>query len=208
VAASLPWRAGQVALHAAGATGLEVLAPALAAGASAAGFHPLQLLAGGRATLAGCGVGIEAPDAGVRGELLALAADLGLRALSLEAGQRKLYHAGANLAASGVLAVLAQALEAWAVAGLTPQQGLELLLPLTEGALAAARERGLAGAVAGPVARGDAAVLRAQLAAFGEGDAGRLYRLLARRQLELARAAGRLDGDQINALLAVLAGGP
>ena len=47
VAAELPWRAGQVVLHASGATGLDVLAPARRGWErEVASFHPLQLFAG------------------------------------------------------------------------------------------------------------------------------------------------------------------
>lgn len=202
VAAELPWRAGQVVLHASGATGLDVLAPARAAGAEVAGFHPLQLFAGGPARLVGCGVGIEASSPALIAQLQALAEALGMQALVLRPETRLLYHAGANLAASGVLAVLAVAQRAWAQAGLPADEALRLLAPLTQGAIEAAAEKGLPGAVSGPVARGDVGVLRAQLAALGAGAP--LYTLLAREQLALARTAGRLTEAQAAAVEAVL----
>lgn len=203
VAAELPWRAGQVVLHASGATGLDVLAPARAAGADVAGFHPLQLFAGGRADLAGRGAGIEAASPALLVQLQALAEALGMQALVLRPETRLLYHAGANLAASGVLAVLAAAQQAWAQAALPADAALQLLAPLTQGALSAAAEKGLPGAVSGPVARGDAEVLRAQLLALG-ADA-QLYALLARQQLALARQGGRLTGEQAQVLATLLA---
>lgn len=206
VAAALPWRPGLVALHGAGATGLEVLVPARAAGAEVAGFHPLQLLAGGRAMLAGCGAGIEASSSELLAQLEALARDLGMVPLRLRPETRRLYHAGANLAASGVLAVLAEALQAWQLAGLDANDALPLLLPLTQGALAAAANRGLTGAVAGPVPRGDAGVLAAQLQALAAAPGGAgLYAELARRQLALAQQAGRLNDAQAEAISALLA---
>ncbi|MEO3693683.1 DUF2520 domain-containing protein [Roseateles paludis] len=205
VAETLPWRPGLVALHGAGATGLEVLAPAQAAGAEVAGFHPLQLLAGGRAVLAGCGAGIEASSTPLLAQLDALARDLGMVPLRLKPETRRLYHAGANLAASGVLAVLAEALQAWQLAGLEVDDALPLLLPLTQGALAAATSRGLAGAVAGPVPRGDVGVLAAQLQALAASPQGAgLYAELARRQLALAEQAGRLNDAQAQAIKAAL----
>jgi predicted short-subunit dehydrogenase-like oxidoreductase (DUF2520 family) len=204
-AAALPWRAGQLALHCSGATPLAALAPAPAA----AGFHPLKLLAGD-AGLAGAHVGIEAGDAH-RPALLALARALGLVPLPLPspmgADARAAYHGAANLAASGVLAVLAEAQALWASAGLAPAEALPALLPLTRGALDAALARGLAAAVSGPIARGDAGVLARHFEALAAAglDAG-LLRELGLRQLALATEAGRLDVAQATALRALLRG--
>jgi predicted short-subunit dehydrogenase-like oxidoreductase (DUF2520 family) len=194
-----------LALHCSGATPLDALAPAPAA----AGFHPLKLLAGD-AGLAGAHVGIEA-DAVHRPALEALALSLGLVPLRLPSPMpvqaRAAYHAAANLAASGVLAVLAEADALWRCAGLSADDALPALGPLAHGALDAAAARGLAGAVSGPVARGDVGVLarhRDALAAAGlEAD---LWRALGRRQLALAQASGRLDPAQVAALQAWLAG--
>ncbi|MEO6279816.1 DUF2520 domain-containing protein [Roseateles sp.] len=204
-AAALPWRTGQLALHCSGATPLTALAPAPAA----ASFHPLKLLAGD-ADLAGVHVGIEA-DGVRRRELQALAERLGLIPLILPspmgAQARAAYHAAANLAASGVLAVLAEASALWAAAGLAADDALPALLPLTRGALDTAALRGLAGAVSGPVARGDTRVLARHLEALASaGLDNDLLLALGRRQLALAEAAGRLGGPQVAALRALLAG--
>jgi predicted short-subunit dehydrogenase-like oxidoreductase (DUF2520 family) len=142
--------------------------------------------------------------------LQALAHALGLVPLALPAPMsaqaRAAYHAAANLAASGVLAVLAEASALWASTGLPADAALPALLPLTRGALDTAAVRGLAGAVSGPIARGDAGVLTRHLdalAAAGLGDD--LLLALGRRQLALAEAAGRLDERQVQALRGVLA---
>lgn len=204
VAAGLPWRPGQLALHCSGATPLSALAPAPAG----AGFHPLKLLAGD-AGLGGAHVGIEA-DAAHRPELDALARQLGMVPLALPspmtAQARAAYHAAANLAASGVLAVLAEAGALWSAAGLAGDQALAALMPLTRGALDTAATRGLAGAVSGPVARGDTGVLARHTAALADaGLESDLLLALGRRQLALAEAAGRLDVAQVTVLRALLA---
>ena len=202
-AAALPWAPGQLALHCSGATPLSALAPAPAA----AGFHPLKLLAGD-AGLAGAAVGIEAGPAQAPA-LMALALALGLRPLLLPSPMslqaRAAYHAAANLAASGVLAVLAEAQALWVSAGLTAGDALPALAQLTQGALDVARVRGLPGAVSGPVARGDAGVLARHLAALAQaGLPDDLMQALVQRQLALAQAAGRLTETQVTALQATL----
>lgn len=202
-AQGLPWQPGQLALHCSGATPLTTLAAAPAA----AGFHPLKLLAGD-AGLAGCWVGIEAGPAH-RLALQALAQRLQLQPLHLpepmSATARAAYHAAANLAASGVLAVLAESQRLWQAAGLPAGSGLAALLPLTRGSLDTAEARGLAGAVSGPVARGDAGVVARHVEALAaSGMDATLWCELAQRQLALAQAAGRLDVAQITALQALL----
>jgi predicted short-subunit dehydrogenase-like oxidoreductase (DUF2520 family) len=62
-------------------------------------------------------------------------------------------------------------------------------LPMLTGTLQTARDKGLPGALAGPVSRGDTGVVRAQLAlleALG-GDHAALYGLMTRRAVALAR---------------------
>ncbi|MCE4557098.1 DUF2520 domain-containing protein [Roseateles cellulosilyticus] len=202
-ASVLRWRAGQLALHCSGATPLS----ALAAAPAAAGFHPLKLLAG-EAGLAGVHVGIEA-DAAHRPALEDLARRLALQPLALpspmDSRARAAYHAAANLAASGVLAVLAEAATLWDEAGLNGADALPALLPLTRGALDTAAARGLAGAVSGPIARGDAGVLQRHLAALADaGLDADLLLALGRRQIALAETAGRLDAAQAAGLRALL----
>jgi predicted short-subunit dehydrogenase-like oxidoreductase (DUF2520 family) len=119
----------------------------------------------------------------------ALAGSLGCEPLTLPGGQRMLYHGAAHYAASFALAALCEATEVWRRLGFDEAQSLRALLPMLAGTVEAARTKGLPGALAGPVSRGDAAVLERQLAAFealGEDHAA-LYALLTRRALSLAR---------------------
>ncbi|MBH9575278.1 DUF2520 domain-containing protein [Inhella proteolytica] len=212
--AALPWRAGQLALHCSGATELSALAAARAAGAAVAGFHPLQLMAdplpspeAALQAFAGIRIGIEA-DAPWREALDALAGTLSAQPLHLQAGQRARYHAAANAAASSLLAPLDLAARQAAQAlGCTPEQAWEALAPLAQGTLRAAQARGLAGALSGPMARGDVAVLAAHLQALQGRDA-ELYRGLMQALLPLA--AQRLAPDALEPLIRALdrAAGP
>jgi predicted short-subunit dehydrogenase-like oxidoreductase (DUF2520 family) len=197
VAASLPWRAGQAVVHCSGATELSALASARAAGAEVGGFHPLQIFSDPEAAaqlMAGSSVAIEA-EPPLQGTLLELARLLGMRPMTLPPGARAAYHAAANFAASFLLSMLDEAVQVWAQIGLPPEAALQALLPLAEGTLAAAHARGLAGAQAGALSRGDLGVVQRHLHALDAlgGEHGAFYRELSRRQLGLARASGRLD---------------
>ncbi|RQO55520.1 DUF2520 domain-containing protein [Paucibacter sp. KBW04] len=205
LARDLPWRAGQAVLHCSGATELAVLSPALAAGAAVGGFHPLQIFSDPQQALgllAGSTVAIESADATLQAELLRLAQLLDMRPLRLPPGARAAYHGAASFAASFLLSLLDEAAEVWARLGLPREQALPALLPLAQGTLQAAQSRGLAGALSGPISRGDRGVVAAHLQAFdalGESH-GQFYRELAQRQLVLAAQAGRLDAEALNAM--------
>jgi predicted short-subunit dehydrogenase-like oxidoreductase (DUF2520 family) len=210
LAATLPWRAGQTVLHLSGATPLDALAPARAAGATVAGFHPLQLFADpdvAEAALPGSRVALEVDgEAAVATALATLARALDLRPLHLPPGRRALYHASAGYAASFLLPALAEAQALWAAAGLPEDEAMAALLPLARGTLDAVAARGVAGALSGPLARGDAGVVARHLGALAALDPPRdgLYRALAGRQLPLALAGGRLDAAQAGHLRALL----
>lgn len=211
MAAALPWRAGQGVVHCSGATEVSALMPALTAGAHIGGFHPLQIFSDPSRALAllpGSAVAIEAEDEGLRGELLRLAALLGMKPLQLQPGTRAAYHGAASFAASFLLSMLDEAVQVWAAIGLPQDLTLRALMPLARGTLDAAESRGLAAALSGPISRGDAGVVAAHLKALDAlgGAHGAIYREMSGRQLKLARESGRLDEAALARLEAVLGG--
>ncbi|MBV8500982.1 MAG: DUF2520 domain-containing protein [Paucibacter sp.] len=208
VAAELPWRPGQAVVHCSGATEVDALAAAADKGALVGAFHPLQIFSDperGAVMMEGSSVTIEA-DEPLLGQLVGLARVLGLRPLHLPMGARAAYHGAANYAASFLLSMLDEAIQVWEAVGLPREEALQALLPLARGTLSAAQTKGLAGALSGAVSRGDAGVVRRHLQALDAlgGEHGSFYRELSRRQLELARAAGRLDDEALERLRALL----
>jgi len=199
VAAALRWRAGQAVVHCSGATEIAVLDPATQAGAHIGGFHPLQIFSDPERAarrLAGSTAAIEAGPV-LMPVLRALATALEMPAIVLPPGMRVRYHVAAGYAASFLLPVLQEAVALWADFGVDEADALRALLPLSRGTLDAVQARGLAGAVSGPIARGDLGVVQRHLealAALGPQRAA-FYRTLARSQPALARQAGRLDED-------------
>ncbi|MCV2368598.1 Rossmann-like and DUF2520 domain-containing protein [Roseateles oligotrophus] len=211
LAASLPWSAGQALVHCSGATELTTLHTAAAVGAQVGGFHPLQIFSDptrALALLAGSAVAIEvgAESEALSADLHDLARLLQMNPLQLQPGTRAAYHGAASFAASFLLSMLDEAAQVWSQIGLPPEAALQALLPLARGTLDAAAARGLAGALSGPISRGDRGVVAAHLQAFdGLGrEHGDIYRELARRQLRLAQASGRLDEGALLALARLL----
>jgi predicted short-subunit dehydrogenase-like oxidoreductase (DUF2520 family) len=111
---------------------------------------------------------------------------LGLRPLRVSEAARAAYHGGAVLSASGLVALLDAAVEAWAAAGVEREEALAALAALMRSALAAAEDRGTLAALMGPVVRGDAEVIQAHLRALPP-DVLPLYRTLESRVLARVR---------------------
>lgn len=202
------WRNGHHVVHCSGATEVAALAHAASQGALIGGFHPLQLFADPVIDLprmAGSSVAIEAEGA-LEAELKKIAAQVAYRAISLPPGVRGRYHAATNYAASFMLSLLREACDLWNSFGVNDQDALNALLPLARGALDAVEEKGLAGAIAGPISRGDASVVSLHLSELAPlGDAAvDFYRSVASRQLRLARDRGHLDEATLESLAAAL----
>jgi predicted short-subunit dehydrogenase-like oxidoreductase (DUF2520 family) len=221
VAAGIPWRGGQIAVHLSGAQGIAPLAVAGEHGARVAALHPLLTfppsvgelpLAGLKARLAGCAWALEAGDQQLAATLAELVRSLGGRPIVLGAEDRVPYHLAAVLASNYVVALLAAAVELWRGFGVAPEDALAALLPLTSAAVENLRTVGLPGALTGPVARGDAGTLAAHLTwldAHASADP-RLaatrdaYLALARLALPVAIEKGALSADAAERVRALL----
>ncbi|MFM8302778.1 MAG: DUF2520 domain-containing protein [Actinomycetota bacterium] len=182
---------GALVLHCSGARGLDALDPIARRRADVAlgALHPLQTFAGvDPNALAGAWAAVAGPPAVVE-----LAQALGLRPFVLADDRRGAYHAAAAVAANHVVALLGQ------VARLADAAGVpaEAFWPLVRTAVANVEARGAAGALTGPVARGDHATVAAHLVAIdpAEHDA----------YVAMARAAFELTGRDDAALREILA---
>jgi predicted short-subunit dehydrogenase-like oxidoreductase (DUF2520 family) len=190
----LTWQPGQAVLHCSGATEMLALAPAAAQGAKVGGFHPLQIFSdplSALRNLPGSSVAIEAADPALATTLHDMAQGLGMHPLVLPAGSRALYHASAGYAASLILPLLHEAVQLWRELGIDETQALRALLPLAKGTLASVEQRGLAGALSGPLSRGDLGVLQIHLETLTKlgGEHVSFYKTLTRRQWPLLRAS-------------------
>jgi len=181
-----------VVLHTSGYHDVEVLAAL--AGTSARGvLHPAAALRASGPPSTHRGDVFEGVRFGVSGEAPALelarrlATGLGGIALEVAGAERPLYHAAAALLSNGWVALFAEAdaLLAEALPHATAAERHGLALALARSTLAnladQAPEDGLAGALTGPVARGDEAVVRGHLgalAASGEPERAALYEQL------------------------------
>jgi predicted short-subunit dehydrogenase-like oxidoreductase (DUF2520 family) len=208
LAGSLRLYSGQALVHTSGVLDTNVLDAAMAAGTQAGSFHPLVAFADvprALASLAGATIAIEADPQ--LGSLLAdLAEAIGGVPVRLAPGSKAAYHAAAVLAAGGLVALLDAIVALGRVAGLDEHGALALYGGLAEQTLHNARALGVADALTGPIARGDAGTLRLHLGALAEHapDVLPLYRAAAEREIRLAEDAGRLGRERADEVRGVL----
>lgn len=196
-------RRGHLVAHVAGALTLEPLAPAAAAGAAIGSLHPLAAVPSNRTALAGHAAALAGLPA-VRRRLGRLCHALGLVPISVDDAQRARYHAAAALTANGLMGLLSLSAELLEAAGPSRNEALASLLPLAASALEGVATHGLPEGLTGPVARGDAAVVAAHLAALRGGPAEPTYRALSAVLVELAERRGDAPADGLAKIRASL----
>ena len=175
---------GPLVGHCSGATTLAPLLPH-----EAFSMHPLMTVSDGApARFAGAGCAIAGSSDHARDVALALAERLQMRPVAVADADRALYHAAASMA-SNYLVTLESAAAALAGTAGVPR---DLLLPLMRAALDQWAEHG-AGALTGPISRGDEQTVAAQRAAV----AARAPELLPLWDafVERTRALVRTAGD-------------
>ena len=152
--------------HTSGATGLDALAAARAAGAEVFSLHPLQTIPDGDADLGGapCAVAGSSDDAIALAR--ELAARMGMRPFEVPEEHRAAYHAAAAMA-SNLLVALEESAGALLDRAGVDGPSRELLAPLVLRTAANWAERG-SEALTGPAARGDAETIERHIEALRE----------------------------------------
>jgi predicted short-subunit dehydrogenase-like oxidoreductase (DUF2520 family) len=206
-AASLHLYSGQALVHTSGALPASILAPAMAAGTSAASFHPLVAFADlerALEALRGATVALEG-DATLLPLLAEMAESIGARPVTLPEGGKPAYHAAAMMAAGGLIGLLDAIAQVAELAGLDRQAAVTVYAPLARQALANSEHLGIDQALTGPFLRGDSGTVREHLAVLRRSapEALPLYVAVARRELAIGIRRGEI-GESAAADLARL----
>lgn len=208
LAASGALTAGAVVFHCSGAVGLEVLAPAEQLGARIARLHALRSFAAPeRAVPAfpGTYCGLEGEAEAVRA-LERLVGACGGHPFRMPADGAAFYHAAAVLVSNYLVALVEAGLRCTARAGFTRSEARAMLQSLVTSTLDNVFVAGTTAALTGPIARGDAEVVRSQLAALSPADpkVADVYRALGTLALDLSERQGSATSaslEQIRSLL-------
>jgi predicted short-subunit dehydrogenase-like oxidoreductase (DUF2520 family) len=201
-------RPGQIVVHTSGAHGIEVLRPAIEAGALPLALHPVMTFTGRSEDLermAACSIGVTAAEgeeaAWNVGE--ALAVEMGAEPVRIPESARALYHAALAHGANHLMTLIADC------AGLLRDSGVEdaerLIGPLLSAALDNVLRHGDR-ALTGPVARGDVGTVRAHLAVLMRcaPEVTPAYAALAKRTVARSSGAGLLDSGTAEELAELL----
>jgi predicted short-subunit dehydrogenase-like oxidoreductase (DUF2520 family) len=150
--------------HTSGATTLDALTPARAAGAEVFSLHPLQTIPDGETELVGapCAVAGSTDDAMELARQLG--ARLGMRPFEVPEERRAAYHAAAAMASNLLVALEESAAHLLDATGVD-SPGRELLAPLVLRTAANWAEGGPS-ALTGPIARGDTETIARHLEAL------------------------------------------
>ncbi len=187
-----------IVFHCSGAYSSVLLAPCAEQGALIASVHPLLSFAEPAHVVREfhCHCTIEGHPAAV--SMLSLVfSRIGGKVITIPTVSKLRYHAAAVIASNYLVTLTEQALQVMESAGLTRDQGRELLLPLMQQTLGNLHQMEPSEALTGPVARGDWALVQAQQHTLDEVSPrlGDFYRTLAKSTATLAGKTYPVEDD-------------
>ena len=200
---SIPWQPHHHVIHCSGALTLSVLETARNAGASIAGFHPLQTFPShaNPDRLSNIGYAIDCHDEALTTWLqsFAHAHDSNTFAIEGETAHAA-YHASAVLACGLLAGLVGISAELWQHAGIDREHALKMLAPMLKSTVEAITQDGLPDAISGPYVRGDLETIRKHLQTTAQlnPDTSRAYAALALAQIDIANEKGDLDDQTIS----------
>lgn len=203
-------RPGNIVFHCSGALGSEILTAVKPCGALVASVHPIKSFAepaSAAASFAGTFCGIEGDPEATEG-LTPLFENIGGAPLHLRSDTKALYHAGMAISANYLVTVLQWGVDTLEQAGLPPATGLKVLEPMVRNALDNVFNLGPTGALTGPIARRDDAIVRLHMEALQswQPELAKLYRALGYETLKLAQRHAPALPAQEQAMKMLLSG--
>jgi predicted short-subunit dehydrogenase-like oxidoreductase (DUF2520 family) len=201
-------REPDIVFHCSGALSSADLEPATRCGARVASVHPLKSFADpdtAASSFAGTWCAAEG-DAAALAVLEPAFSRIGGRVIRIESKAKPLYHAGSVIASNYLVALLEAALQCYERAGIPRDDALTLMTPLVRETFENVLRRGTAGALTGPIARGDAALVKRQHETLERSapEVVALYRQLGAVAVRLARETGEADADALAAIEKIL----
>jgi predicted short-subunit dehydrogenase-like oxidoreductase (DUF2520 family) len=186
-----------IVFHVSGATPSAALGSAADRGALTASVHPIKTFPDAELAVQrfpGTYCGAEGHADALR-VLRPAFESIGATVFEIASGVKPIYHAAGVFSCNYLAALIEVALRAHERAGIPRAASLKALEPLVRETVDAIFDKGPARALTGPIARGDVATVKRQLAMVEEWDTaiGALYRGLGLVATALAESDGRLD---------------
>jgi predicted short-subunit dehydrogenase-like oxidoreductase (DUF2520 family) len=208
---SLDWSQHSV-IHCSGGLSSDVCILLSGKGAKTASMHPIQTFtrtpadtpankSEGRKRIEDITISLEGDD-DLTKLLENFVKQLGANPLRIDAQQKQQIHLSAVFASNYMVSLMATAERILKEAGI--EEGLQILHPLISQTLANIIENGPAGALTGPISRGDVSTVNAHLENVTNQSDRQLYQILGRRALNLAKQSGKISDDQLQELKKLL----
>lgn len=207
IAQSALLRPSDLVFHCSGATPSSILAPLSASGTLIASVHPVMTFTDpvtDAARFAGTSCAIEG-DAPAVARLKDLFTSLGAACFQIDGHAKLLYHASAVFVSNYLHCLFDAGARCLEAAGLPREKASEILRPLITASLDNTLSFGPAAALTGPIARGDADLVTAQLSDLEtyDSDLAAAYAALGTLAVELSHQKGAANPDDLNQIAAL-----
>jgi predicted short-subunit dehydrogenase-like oxidoreductase (DUF2520 family) len=193
----------RVVLHLSGALPARALEACRIAGASVGSFHPIMTLPEpltGARRLKRATFALEGRPQAMQ-VMKGMATAISGRYFPLSPKGKTLYHAACMEASNYIVALIAESQDLLLLAGADPNLALPAFEALVQGTVENVYASGPIQAMTGPFERGDASTVGAHIQALKRWPRrGEMYRVLARRCIELARKRHPDRADRYSAL--------
>jgi predicted short-subunit dehydrogenase-like oxidoreductase (DUF2520 family) len=208
VAAAGALRRGDVVFHCSGSMSSAALDAAGACGAHIASVHPLKSFADpDRATRTFAGTFCAAEgDADALALLGGAFEKVGGRMAAVDARYKTVYHAASVMVSNYLAALIETAVRCYDKAALPRATAMTMIEPIVRDTVQNIFQLGTAGALTGPISRGDAAVVAQHLEALAAWDprVTAVYRSLGLAALDLAREQDEASEEALARIEALL----
>jgi len=196
---------GQVVLHVSGSLPSSILMAAKDQGCLIGSMHPLQSFAdvdSAMEHLKGAYFCLEGDSEAVE-TARRMAETLGGMTMVIRTEDKPLYHAAAVIASNFFVSIIDMSLQLYEAIGIERERGVEALAPLIEGSWANIKTLGPVKALTGPVARGDAGVVRKHVQAIGKTlpELLPVYAALIRLNVDVGLRKGTLTREAADEIL-------
>lgn len=199
---------GVIVFHCSGSLPSTLLEPARSAGASIASIHPVKSFAEpvrAAETFAGTYCALEGDPQACQVLRNALER-CGAITFHVEPEFKTIYHAATVVVCNYLVALVEAGLRCFEKAGISRQIASRIIQPIVSGTVTNVFELDPVRALTGPIARGEASVVRQQCEALARWDETihRIYQSLGRIALELSAAQGSAHADALRAIERIL----
>jgi len=183
---------GSIALHSSGALASDELQSLRKKGAAVASVHPMMtFVRGSRPSLAGIPFALEGDAAAVK-TARRIVLDLGAHAFPIRKKDKAAYHAWGAFASPLLTSLLRASERVAEIAGVDRESARRRMIPILLQTLANYASFGAAGALSGPIVRGDVETVRKHLKVLRPVPAARdAYLALAQAALEYLPAKNK-----------------